>query len=680
MKLAFIKYRDFVYAAIKPYSSILFLDNKIAGFVILAITFINPSVAISGIMAVLSTILFAKLIGIAQDYLYQGFYIYNSLLVGMGIGYIFTPSVISIVLIAISASFTFMFSFMLNRVFITYKIPILSLPFSIVTIFVYLASLKYGGLLSTLVNNATIYDITLPLLLSGFLKSFGTIFFLPNNIAGILLLLVVLYFSRIIFFMSLVGYYFGIVFHSFLIGSFELALYDPYAFNYILVSIALCGIFLLPTLKSFVISLISVAISVVLTDAMVVLFTYYSIPVFTIPFNLTVISVVFILSIIYYEDFNYTIKATPEKSLANHLSTMFRFGEIYTKISLPFSGKWMVYQAFDDNWTHKGKYKYAYDFVQTVDEKTYVRDGWELQDYYAFGKSVLAPIEGYIVDCRDDLIDNYIGSVDRVNNWGNYIILKSNMGFFVEISHLMQYSLMVKVGDYVKLGDIVAKCGNSGYSPEPHIHIQVQDLGVIGGFTRKFCFQEYYKNDQLLFNGLPNKGEFIEPVIVNKSVTSRFLFVLDDIFIYDVIQENEIISQVTFIVKMDDLGEFYFEDNEGNKLFFYNDLTQFYFYNYIGKESYLKLFFILAPKSPFITKDEVKYKDYLPLTLQNSKTKIFFLELLSVFNKNYARLEKEYIYNTNTITSENGTIVISKVDKGFDLIKYKNIKLQRVIK
>lgn len=243
------KHTLLITSILKPYSSLLFLNNKYVGLLLILITFTNPSVAISGLFGVLFTILFAELIEFKESYLAQGFYIYNSLLVGMGIGFLFTPSLISIALIAMASAFTFMLSFMLNRLFSAYKIPILSLPFSIVTMFIYLASLKYSNLLSTLINNSTLYDIQLPLIISGFLKSFGTIFFLPTNIAGGLILLLVLYFSRILFVMALSGYYFGITIHSYLIGSFEQALYDPYAFNYILVAVALCGVFFTANLE-----------------------------------------------------------------------------------------------------------------------------------------------------------------------------------------------------------------------------------------------------------------------------------------------------------------------------------------------------------------------------------------------------------------------------------------------
>jgi len=667
------------YSAIKPYSALLFLNNRYAGLALLAITFLNPSVAISGALAVIFTIIFAEFIEFKDAYLAQGFYIYNSLLTGMGIGFIFYPSLISVALIAISSIFTFMLAFMFNRLFSLYKIPILSLPFSIVTMFVYLASLKYSGLLSTLVNNASMYDIELPLLISGFLKSFGTIFFLPSNIAGLLITLLVLYFSRITLIMALVGYYFGILIHSYLIGSYTQALYDPYAFNYILVAIALCGVFLLPTIKNFFLALIGVAISVVLTDAIGILFNYYSIPVFTLPFNITVIVFIFILSIIYYKGFNLDIKYTPEESLSNYLSKTFRFGELYTKISLPFSGKWSVYQAFDDEWTHQGKYQYAYDFVKKIDSKSYKNDGLYAKDYYAFGESILSPVSGYIIDMRHDLIDNIIGNVDRVNNWGNYIIIKSDLGFFAEISHLMQYSITSSVGEYVQAGSIIAKCGNSGYSPEPHIHIQVQELGIIGSFTREFYFSEYLKEEQLLLNQVPQRDEEISGVINDRSISSRFIYILDDIFEYDIFENGKKIGLEKFIVKMNTAGEFYLNDNLGNKLFFFNDLKQFYFYNYIGVDSHLKWLFILSPRIPFVSSQKLMFKDFLPLYLIKGKFATIGIELLSTINREFYKAEVEYTYYHNQLSSKYGLVEIEATNKAHTLIKYNNIELRRTV-
>jgi len=674
------KYKRLFQSAVKPYSALLFLNNKFAGILLLAITFMNPSVAISGVLSVLFTIVFAEFLDFKEAYLAQGFYIYNSLLVGLGIGFIFSPSFISILLIAISSALTFMFSYMLNRLFSVYKIPTLSLPFSIVTMFVYLASLKYSGLLTTLVNNATLFDIQLPLIGSGFLKSLGTIFFLPSNITGILILLLIFYFSRIMFIMAIVGYYFGVLVHSYFIGSYIQALYDPYAFNYILVAISLCGIFLLPTVKNFILALMGVSISVVLTDAFSIFFNYYSIPVFTLPFNITVIVFIFILSTIYYKEFNLEIKSTPEKSLSNYLSKIFRFGDYSPKISLPFSGEWSVYQAFDDQWTHKGEYKYAYDFVIKKENKTHANDGVFVEDYYAFGQSILSPVNGYVVDARSDLKDNRIGEVDSLNNWGNYIIIRSDLGFFVEISHLRQHSMAINIGDYIQENSVIAQCGNSGYSPEPHIHIQVQNRGIIGGFTTPFSFNTYIQQERLLFNSIPKKDDIIKSVINDKSISSSFLFVLDDELRYDVFKDSKKIDNLLLTVKMNELGAFYFEDRQNNRLYFYNDLKQFYFYNYVGDESYLKWFFILAPRIPFVSSQKVVYSDFLPLYLIKNRFKTLLIELLSAIKKEAYKKEFRYKFDGTNISSEMGLAVINRQYKGYTKMIYKDtIELRRVV-
>ena len=662
---------------IKPYSAILFLNEKYVGIALFLMAFLNPSVAISGMIAIVSIILFAEFVEFKESYLTQGFYIYNSLLVGMGIGFVFSISLTSVILIVVASVFTFMLSFMLNRLFIVYKIPILSLPFSIVTMFVYLASLKYSALFSNILNNSVLMDIELTPVISTFLHSLGSIFFLPNNIAGIVILCVLFLASRVVFIMAVVGFYFGVLVDGFFVGSFTQALYNPYAFNYILVSIALCGIFLLPSIKNFVIALIGVAISVVLTDAITVLFNYYSIPVFTIPFNITVISFIFMLSIIYYKGFNVDIKSTPEKSLSSYLSKVFRFGKTYVKISLPFSGVWSVYQAFNGEWTHKGEYRFAYDFVKKIDGKTYQNDGDYPQDYYAFGESVLSPVNGYVVDLRFDLPDNIIGEVDRINNWGNYIIIKSDLGFFVEISHLMQNSITLKVGDYVQVNEVIAKCGNSGYSPQPHIHIQVQDYGVIGGFTKEFIFSQYMKNDELILNDTPNLDEDISAVIQNKAISSQFIFILDDVLRYEVLEDDKKLKEVEFVVQMDEKGGFYFKDEDENKLYFYNDLTQFYFYDYVGGESYLKWMFVLSPRLPFINAKELSFKDYLPVYLLKNRYQTMVIELLSTINKEIYRQEIDYSLSTNRLRSKYGFVELDYRYKGFSEIQYKNTILRR---
>ncbi|WP_187648388.1 urea transporter [Nitrosophilus labii] len=437
------------------------------------------------------------------------FYIYNPLLVGMSIGFLFKLSLVTVFLIAVASVLTFLVTIVLHTLFSTYLIPILSLPFAIVSSIVYLALLNYSNLfLETLYNHPELLSVYfyIPVWIDSFFKSIGTILFLPNFWVGVLFFVFILFHSRIMAILAVAGYYFGVYIHSLLSGSFIASLLNPYGFNYVLVAIALGSIFLVPGIRSYLMAMLGVGISVLLVDSTAIFWTLYKIPVFTLPFNFTVISFLFVLRLVKYKEFAYIIKRTPENSLSYYLMSLFRFRSNEVSIFLPFSGTWSVYQAFDDIWTHQGRWRYAYDFVIRDDEgKSYKNSGNYLEDYYAFKKPVLSPVSGYVVEAVSYHKDNPIGEVDNINNWGNYIILSTSNGVYVEISHLAQNSLRIKKGDFVEAGQIIALCGNSGYSPEPHIHIQVQESSYLGSKTVPFNFVAYSKNDRLFFYERPKK-------------------------------------------------------------------------------------------------------------------------------------------------------------------------------
>ncbi|WP_150467646.1 urea transporter [Francisella sp. SYW-9] len=660
-----IKLKNFL----KPYSSVLFLDNKLIFVVILLSLFINPSMTLCGIIAILVNIIFIKLINISNNVSYEP-YLCNALLVGLAVGYILPLSAISICLVATLAVLTFITCYIFAKTFSRQHLPILSLPFSIIAIVTYIASIKFLGFDNHLLKDLTSFDINLPIVISSFLKALGSIFFLPSNIVGLIILFIIFVSSRIIFFTAIFSYFFGIYFEFLLSGSLTLALNDLYAFNYILTGVALYGIFLLPTFRSLIITLFAIASTVIVTNMFEIVLNYYATPVFTLPFCIITIAFISTLKGLGYKDINHVIKSTPEKSFLSYLNRIYRFGQT-PKINLPFSGQWYIYQDFNDKWTHKGKYQFAYDFVKKENGKTYIGDQNSLDNYLCFGESILSPVEGYIVDCRHDLIDNPIGNIDRANNWGNYITIKNHQGLFIKICHIMQFSLNVKVGDHVYINDALAKCGNSGYSPEPHIHIQVQNSIFHNAETINFCFDKYYIDEKLYSNTIPKKGVLINSVIIDYSIKAKFGFILDDKFTYSITEERGLKQKVSFIVKMDDTGQLYFKDDFGNKLYFYSDLTESYFYNYCGKDnSYLQKLFILAPKIPYINKENLSYNDYIPMDLIKSKMMTKWLSLICIFNSKYAKFLRSYTLQHSVILSVEGKVKINSKGRGFEEIKY----------
>ncbi len=658
-----------LYFIFKAYYSILFLRSNLFGFFLLLLSFLLPSVGFLGLVAIVATIIFVELIKMREIYLKHGFYLYNSLLVGMGVGFYFQITLSTIFVTILLAILTFLLSFALSKVFAKYYLPILSLPFALSSMLFYLASLKYTNLVSNILHRTVLFDISLPF--SPFFKALGEIVFLPFNLAGLFIAIFLFFHSRILLFMAIVGFWVGVWVHAIFVP-FEEALYSPYNFNFILIAMALGGFFLIANIKNYLLSLIAVALSVILIDSMEVFFNTFALPVFTMPFNIVTILMLFLLVSIGYKYYNANPKESPEHSLSAFLANYYRFLSDKIKIHLPFQGTWDVYQGFDGDWTHKGLWRWAYDFVIKKEGKSYKNDGLFLQDYYAFGKEIVAPIDGVVVDLRDDLPDNPIGIVDRVNNWGNYIIIKSNFGYFVEISHLMQNSIKVKVGDFIQIGDIIGKCGNSGYSPEPHIHIQVQKYATLGSETLSFCFVDYIQENKLIYYQTPKKNEKITATLLDKGLRLHLNFILDDCMKFKDQDSNE----YKIKVQMNDLGEFYFSDGK-NRLFFALDSKLFYFYRYEGNRSYLQELFKIAPKIPLIIQ-EVAYEDILPMELRFNKIKAAFIEFfLSFYYKLYNK--KIVLYKKRLeVASENGKVGFSFYEKGFSYIEGKNFQLKRI--
>ena len=48
-------------------------------------------------------------------------------------------------------------------------------------------------------------------------------------------------------------------------------------------------------------------------------------------------------------------------------------------------------------------------------------------------------------------------------------------GIIVALCHLMQDSVKVEVGQHLAPGQPVGRCGNTGNSTEPHLHLQAMD-------------------------------------------------------------------------------------------------------------------------------------------------------------------------------------------------------------
>lgn len=167
--------------------------------------------------------------------------------------------------------------------------------------------------------------------------------------------------------------------------------------------------------------------------------------------------------------------------------------------SLPVTDAWVVvnggvHKTLSHSW-HLNSQRYAYDLVVMDEEiRTHCGDDKKLENYYCYGKAIIAPADEKVVEisnrCKDSkIMRNHTTDPLIKDIRGNYIIIQHAKDEFSFIGHLKPDSLRVKVGDQVKRYQKIAECGNSGNTTEPHVHFQIQNrksFALSAGIPIKF--------------------------------------------------------------------------------------------------------------------------------------------------------------------------------------------------
>ncbi len=188
---------------------------------------------------------------------------------------------------------------------------------------------------------------------------------------------------------------------------------------------------------------------------------------------------------------------------------------------LPFDGTWYVAAEHGYLDPHKRflAEAFAYDFLQIGSNgKSYQRDGRSNADYYAYGKKVLAAKDGTVVSVRGDMAENIPGETTNVATpSGNVVIIDHGNNQFGYYAHLKPFTVTVKAGARVRAGEVLGEVGNSGDSPEPHLHFHVMnnaDPTLADGIPVVFenwKAQSYSRFPVARQVGILPRGEFVQP-------------------------------------------------------------------------------------------------------------------------------------------------------------------------
>ncbi len=529
---------DRILLILRGYGAIGFAAHPLPGILMLAASFYYPSVGAFGLAGNIVSNLCARWIGGHPSVLQSGIYGVSGTLVGLALGMYGESGIRIWVFLFFGAALAGFTSVVLGNRFTRSDLPILSLPLTLV---IWPILLAYGPqsfdseklfVFPILAEaDAFLFDV-LPLALFKAVKMFGSILFQDNFVSSLIVISAIGLYSRITLGYGLWGALLGLLTYRFINGTLD----GFHGLNYVLTAMALGGFFLVANRHIFaLVTLGVVAAGIIDRSAVLLLGTIsgggISLPTLALAFNVVTLLILYPIKTNWLKRVGDNQITPVPLALVRSPETNLRWQEKSaraasqrTMLTLPFMGEWTVLQGNDGEWTHKGAGRFAWDFVITNPAgKQHRNFGLQVADYFAFGLPVLSPAPGTVVEVVGDIEDNQPRTADLERNWGNYIILDHGNGEFSELSHFKQNSLVVAVGQFVQRGQVLGSCGNSGRSPVPHIHYQLQRETKLGGTTIPACFTEGMINHRIGVNINPIKDEKVSPVEVDAETSWTLL-------------------------------------------------------------------------------------------------------------------------------------------------------------
>jgi CubicO group peptidase (beta-lactamase class C family) len=124
--------------------------------------------------------------------------------------------------------------------------------------------------------------------------------------------------------------------------------------------------------------------------------------------------------------------------------------------------------------------RFAIDFVQ-MDPLGRMFEGpiGDLSSYPYFGDEIHSATAGKVVGVVDDLPETPPGAlppgITAEKAGGNHVVVAIGGGRYAFYAHMQPGSVRVKLGQKVKVGQVLGLLGNSGNSDAPHLHFHIMD-------------------------------------------------------------------------------------------------------------------------------------------------------------------------------------------------------------
>ncbi len=647
---------SFAEEVVSSYSILFFSNSKPFGILLLAVTFFKPFAGLSGLIAAMIAIAVATFSGLIKATGHKGLFSFNAILVGIGMGTFYNSGFAFWLLLFLAVLLSVVISGALWNILGSRGLPFLAIPFVLCFWLVILVSREFTAIdLTTrniywlnemyaigdrgLVNFMMFFEnLPFPPLVITFFKSLSSLFFQENVLAGIIIFAGLLLHSRISTTLIIAGFIASVLFNN-VVHAYDNGInYYLMGANFIMVTVAVGSFFVIPSFYSYLWALICVPVTFMIVIGLTRFTNLVQLPVYSLPFCFVTIIMVFFFSITPQKGKMVLTPLqfySPEKNLYHYLNSKERLlYERYLHLQLPFLGKWLVSQGYDGQITHKGDWSKALDFVIVDSQmKTYSQYATRPENFYCYNKPVLAPANGFVHEIIDHIEDNEIGRINREQNWGNTIIIRHAEGLYTKMCHLRKNSFKVKAGDYVKQGDVVAACGNSGRSPEPHLHFQVQVTPFVGSKTLSYPFASYSTNKEhkpgMASFSIPGETELVSNIVINENLAAAFDFLPG----YRMEVSAPGFAGSTWEVFTDAWNATYIYCYQTKAIAYFRRTNAFfYFTSFFGdRKSLLYYFYLACYKIRLSTEDPVIIYDQFPLQWSHNNPGKWLQDLVAPF-------------------------------------------------
>lgn len=710
-KVTYLNVAYWIESTLNSYSLMFFSQNKVFALIILAVTFFSPLIGLWGFLAVLLINTIAYFIGFNRHEIRSGLFGFNALFLGLAMGYEFSVNLSFVVLFFSAVIALLLVTVWLKGLFAIYNLPFLSFPFIITYWIVSLAAFNFTNVQFDeahvyTINEATrnqsslfyqmvysLNNIALPDFLMIFFKTLSATFFQKSVLGGILVAFGLLYFSRIAFSLAVLGFYLAYFYYAVFGADVADLNYNLLGANFMFLAIAIGCFFIIPNFYSYLTVVILIPVLLLVSLSLGKIMGVFQLKAYSLSFSFVCTAFLFALNQRWFHKYLTVVSVqyfSAEKTIYKYLNSIQRFkNEHLYKLSLPFLGEWYVSQGYDGKITHLGDWSKALDFVivdsknNTYREPSDLRENFSRENFYCYNKEIVAPYDGYVYDIINTVEENDIGDIDTEKNWGNTIILNHLNGLFSQISHIKKDSFNVFIGQYITKGTIIATCGNSGRSPEPHIHFQLQTLPTIGAHTLSYPIAYFIerKNNkkELRISEIPTEGSFISNVQVNELLLYGFSFLPGNKICFKKENSDEL---TTWEIYTDALNRTYFYCTKTKShAYFVNDGVMLYFTDFEGDKNALLFHFYLAAYRQLLGYyDNVEVSDNVPLIHFNTKLIQFFQDFLSpfyLFTK--ARYSSRFTYSDNAYAPQK-LIVATEVETKLMASSFKKINFEIELK